>query len=196
MGVRINCIGDQEMYSKAHFEGVEIPSTDPIFSKHDTSDIAERIEFPILTRRCPPNPKWVHDQDNKIFKHESPFNNQDASFLHLCCDPEADFDLRTGIFGWGWVSKQWQNKVGSVIVVRQDKKPLSPLHLEALCKYCVDEIRPLLAHSIGEYAPEEPMEKDAVLAMICRPTFVICWYKLLDEKHKKGEDTSAPYPYD
>jgi len=86
--------------------------------------------------------------------------------------------------------------VGSVIVVREDKKPLFPLHVEALCKYCRYEIRPLLAHSIGEYAPEEPIEKDAGLAMICRPTFVICWYKLLDEKHKKGEDTSVPYPYD
>jgi hypothetical protein len=80
--------------------------------------------------------------------------------------------------------------------VRQDKKPLSPLHVEALCKYCRCEIRPLLAHCTGEYAPEEPMKKDSVLAMICRPNFVIYWYKLLDERHKGGEDTSAPFPYD
>jgi len=86
--------------------------------------------------------------------------------------------------------------VGSVIVVRQDKKPLFPLYLEALCKYCLYEIRPLLAHSIGEYEPEEPIKKDAVLAMICRPTFVIFKYKLLDAKHNKREYTSAPYPYD
>jgi len=56
-GVRINCVGDQEMYNKPHFEEVEIPSTDAISSKHDTSDIAKRIELSILTRRCPPNPK-------------------------------------------------------------------------------------------------------------------------------------------
>jgi len=74
-GVRINCIDDQEMCNKPHFEGVEIPSTDPIFSEHDTSEITKRIEFPVLTRRCPPNPKWVNDQDNKIFKNESPFKN-------------------------------------------------------------------------------------------------------------------------
>ena len=80
--------------------------------------------------------------------------------------------------------------------MRQDKKPLSPLHVEELCKYCRYEIRPLLAHSMGEYAPEEPMSKEAVLAMICRPTFVIYWYKLLDEKHEAGDYTSAPYPYD
>jgi hypothetical protein len=40
------------------------------------------------------------------------------------------------------------------------------------------------------------MSKDDVLARICRSTFVIYWYNLLDEKHKGGEDTSAPYPYD
>lgn len=183
------------MCNKPHFEGLQIPSTDPIFSQHDTSDIAERIEIPILTRRCAPDPKWVNDEDNKIFEHQSPFDNLDATLLHLCCDPKAQTDLRTRKLGWGWASMQWQNEVGSVIVVRQDKKPLFPLHVEALCKFCRHEIRPFLGHSKGEYAPEKPMERDAVLAMICRPTFVICWYKLLDEKRKNGEDSSAPYPY-
>jgi hypothetical protein len=75
------------MFNKPHFEVVEIPSTDPIFSKHDISDIAKRIGLPIFTGRCLPDPKWANDQDNKIFEHQSPFNNQDATFLHLCCDP-------------------------------------------------------------------------------------------------------------
>lgn len=195
-GVKINCIGDQKMFNKPHFEAVEIPLTDPIFSKHDISDIATRIGLAIFTQRCPPNPKWANDQDNKIFEHQSPFHNPDATFLHLCCDPKADFNPHTGTLGWGRASAQWQNSVGSAIVVRQDKKPLFPLHVEALCKYCRYEIHPLLGHSIGEYAREKPMEKDAVLPMICRPTFIIYCYKLLDEKGNEGEDTSAPYPYD
>ncbi|KAF1812295.1 hypothetical protein P152DRAFT_458677 [Eremomyces bilateralis CBS 781.70] len=197
--VRINCIGDQKMFNKPDFEAVEISPTDPIFSKpDDTSDIADRIGLPIFTRRCRPNPKWANDEDNKIFKHESPFNNQDATFLHLCCDPKAKFDLSRGVIGWAWASRQWQNSVGSVIIVRQDKKPLFPLHAEALCKYCHHEIRALLAHSIGEYSPDEPLTKDAVLAMICRPTFSIYWYKLLEEKSKEGDRTAlgTPFPYD
>lgn len=133
----------------------------------------------------------MNDQNNEIFEHKSPFTNPDATFLHLCCDPRADFDSRTGTLGWGWASQQWQNDVGSVIVVRQDKKPLFPLHVEALCKYCRHEVSPLF-----EYASETSMEKDAVLAKICRPTFVICWNKLLVEKHKNGEDSTAPHPYD
>ncbi len=196
-GVMINCLGDQKVLNKPKFEAVEIPSVDPIFSSsgHDVSDIARRIGLPIFTRRCPPDPKWAKDEKSKLFKGMSPLNNQDATFLHLCCDPEAEHNLRTGIWGWGWVSEQWQYGAGSVLVVREDRKPLFPLHAEALCRYCRNEIRPLFAHSMGEYAPEKPMEKDAVVAMICRPTFVISWYRLLEEKGKEGEDTDAPYPY-
>lgn len=98
--------------------------------------------------------------------------------------------------GWGWASQQWQNSVGSAIVVCQDKKPLSPIHVEALCGYCSREILLLFCHSFGEYAPEEPMSKDAVLAMICRPTFIIYWSKLLRKEIGTGEDTNAPSPYD
>ncbi|KAI1399818.1 hypothetical protein F4819DRAFT_399059 [Hypoxylon fuscum] len=194
-GVRINCLGDQKILDKPKFEAVEVTSIDPIFSNNDASDIAKRIELAVFTRRCPPDSKWANDKDNKVFKGSSPFNNQDATFLHLCCDPKADFNHQTGALGWGWASMQWQNSVGSVIVVRQDKKPLLPLHAEALCKYCRYEARSLLAHSIGEYAPEKPMERGAVLAMICRPAFVISWYKLLEEKSGEGEDTGVPYPY-
>ena len=197
-GVRINCVGDQKRFDKPHFEAVEVFLTDLIFSDHDTSDIADRIGLPIFTRRCPPDPEWLNKAENENFD----FNNQDATFLHLCCDRQGVFDIHSGNFGWGFASQQWQNRVGSAIVVRQDKKPLLPLHAEALCKYCRHEIGPLFAHSNGEYTEDDPLKKEAVLAMICRPTFVIRWYKLLDEKHekwleevKKGKNTKAEHIY-
>ncbi|KAI1386615.1 uncharacterized protein F4822DRAFT_321829 [Hypoxylon trugodes] len=194
-GVRINCLGDQKMFNKPVFEAVEVPSTDPIFTEHETSDIAKRIELPIFTRRCRPYAKWANDEDNKIFQGASPFNNQPATFLHLCCDPNAKFNARTGSMGWGWAPMQWQNGAGSAIIVRQDKKPLFPLHAEALSRYCQYDARAILAHSMGEYAPEEPMQKKTALAMVCRPAFIISWYKLRETKRKEGEDTDAPYPY-
>ncbi|UKZ61284.1 uncharacterized protein TrAtP1_002551 [Trichoderma atroviride] len=194
--VRINCFGDQKMCNRPAFESVEILSTDPIFNDHDTSEIANRIGFPIFTHRLPPNPVWAEDQDNKIFKNFNPFNNQDATFLHLCCDPNVPFNPAAGTLGWGLASTQWQTYVGSALVVRPDMKPLHPLHVEALCKYCHNDIWPFFSHSLGEYTPEEPMKQEAVLAMICRPTFVISWYKLLDEKRKNGNAVKAPYPYD
>lgn len=84
MGVRINCVGDREMSHKPLFEAVQVPLTDPVFLRHDTSDIAERIGLPILTRRFPHNPRWVREQCSQI-----PTNNQDAALLHLCCHPEV-----------------------------------------------------------------------------------------------------------
>jgi hypothetical protein len=87
---------------------------------------------------------------------------------------------------------KWQNDVGSVIVVRKDKKPLLPLQMEAIATYCRKEVKPLMSHSIGEYAPETPMEKNHVLIIICRPMFVIYWHKLIMER----EEYMAPSPYE
>ncbi|KAK6447149.1 hypothetical protein FP744_10003399 [Trichoderma asperellum] len=194
--VRINCLGDQKIGNKPAFKPVEILSTDPIFNNHDVSGIASRIRLPIFTRRNPPNLAWVNDEDNKIFNTSCPFNNQDATNLHLCCDPNASLNSETGALGCRLASFEWQMDVGSVLVVRQDRKLLYPLHVEALCKYCRYDIMPLFSHSMGEFEPEEPLEKEVVLAIICRPTFVLPWYKLLDEKSNRGQGGDVPYPYD
>ncbi|KAI0384503.1 hypothetical protein F5Y04DRAFT_230853 [Hypomontagnella monticulosa] len=197
-GVRVNCIGDQRVFKRPEFEAVEILSTDPIFYDHDVPDITKRLELAVFTRRCPPHPKWANDKNNKIFQDGlddcNPFNNRYAASMHLCCDPGATFNLQTGTRGWGWATKGW-NGAGSFIIVRQDKKPLLPLHAEALCKYCRHEAQELLAYSLGEYAPEKPIAKETALAMICRPAFVISYYKLIDEKRAKEEYDGVPYPY-
>lgn len=71
------------MLNKPYFETIEVSFTDAIFSEHDISDITERLFLPIFTRRCYPDPRWAKGQENEIFKGESPFDNQDATFLHL-----------------------------------------------------------------------------------------------------------------
>ncbi|KAI1425516.1 hypothetical protein F5Y12DRAFT_369495 [Xylaria sp. FL1777] len=195
-GVKINCLGDQKLFNKPHFEEIELATTDIIFSQHETSEIGDRIGFRIFTKRCFPHPNWANVRNSELFGNESPYNNQDATFLHLCIDPKAKEDYSRGTLGWGWAPMQWQSEVGSAIVVRQDRKPLSLSHVEALCRYCRHDARDWLAHSMGEYAPDEPMSKDLVLSMICRPTFSICWYRMCNEKHKKGERVDAPFPYD
>lgn len=195
-GVKINCFGDEKMFKKPHFEEIHVPTWHSIFSKGQTSEIAKRIGLPILTNRCFPHPNWANVEDRELFGGASPYNNQDATFLHSCIDPKAKLDFPQGKMGWGYPPFQWHNSVGSTIVVRQDKKPLSPWHVEALCRYCRHDTRDLLAHSMGEYAPDEPLSKDLVLSMICRPTFSICWYRMCNEKHEKGGTVDAEFPYD
>ncbi|KAI1293279.1 hypothetical protein F5Y03DRAFT_333088 [Xylaria venustula] len=189
-GVRINCRGDQEVLKKPPFQEVKLTPWDPIFTDHDTSDIAERIGLPIFTKSCPPAHSWQNTDDSKMYE------NMSATYLHLCCDPEAKPDIAQGIPGWGSAPMKWQNRVGSVIVVRQDQKPLSPWHVEALCRYCLEEAGAYLAHSNDGYGPDEPMSKDLALSMICRPTFSIFWqtfHKEIDEKGGSICDVSSPY---
>ncbi|KAL2204889.1 hypothetical protein CC79DRAFT_1309917 [Sarocladium strictum] len=195
-GVRINCLGDRQAFGKPQYEAVDISPQDPIFSAHwqESSDIAKRIDFPIFTRRCPPNLRWTRKNPKHEFSGLSPFTNQDATFLHLCCDPQAD-SFPSGP-GWSWAGWQWQNDVGSILVVRQDRKPLAPMHVEALCAYCLHDVQPLMGHTMGEYAPDEPLAREAVLTMICRPTFSISWSKFVERKRKEGGDVSAPDPYE
>jgi hypothetical protein len=69
-----------KMLKRLQFEEIKLPLTDAIFTKHYTSDIANRIGIPILTRRYPLDPKWANSKD-AMFEGMSPCNNQDTTFL-------------------------------------------------------------------------------------------------------------------
>ncbi|KAI1348769.1 hypothetical protein F5Y01DRAFT_317410 [Xylaria sp. FL0043] len=174
-GVKINCTGDQEVLNKPHFEEIEVDACDILLGDHETSDIARYIGLPIVTKRCPPHPCWANKRDSGMY------TNVDATYLHLCCDPKAERDKARGILGWGYAPMRWQNNVGSIIVVRRDQKPLSRWHVEALCRYCRNEASRYMAHSMGVFAPDQPMSKDMALSMICRPIFSIFWSNFHEE---------------
>ncbi|KPM43037.1 hypothetical protein AK830_g3509 [Neonectria ditissima] len=195
-GVRINCLGDRRVFGKPHYEPVDVHSTDPIFNKywHDTSDIADRIGLPILTRRCPVNLRWARERKQRGVSHDNPYDNQEATLLHLCCDPRADgFPSDPA---WPWAGPLWRSRVGSVIVVRRDMKPLAPIHVEALCTYSRDEVLPPMRRTMGHFAPGEYVTRNSVLQTICRQAFSICWYKLCSQKREEWNSVSEPFPYD
>lgn len=193
-GVRINCVGDREMIRRPAFEVVAISPTDRIFYEHDTSDIADRIGMPIFTRQIPPEPMWANDGHNFRFSL-GPFSNPDATFLHLCCDAKAEYDARAGILGWGWAGHKWQNSVGSVIVVRQDKEPLHPKHIEALAQFCRNEVASRFESAMEEGEGEvEAATKDSVLRFICEDTFMTSWVNFNKQRMVYGdrEEVSPP----
>lgn len=181
----MNCPGDVQL-GRPPFEEIELNIKDSKFSGHGTSDICAHIGIPILTRRCPPDPRWAN---YNLLEGPSPRVNQKATFLHLCLDPNATADPSgTGSQGWGRCHMDWAEPAGSLIAIRKDKKPILPLHIEALATWCKEEIEPLLEHSNGVYAPDEPASKEQYLQIISRPLFYVYWHKFCREKN------AFPYP--
>lgn len=107
----------------------------------------------------------------------------------MSCDPKAEWNVEKVTASWGWVPMKWQNNLGSMIVVRQDKKPLTVLDVEALCKYCFHEIHPMMVRSQpdDERIPEELLSIETVLSVICRATFQITWEKVREQNSKDGD---------
>ncbi|KAI1739861.1 hypothetical protein F4680DRAFT_466018 [Xylaria scruposa] len=169
--VRINCVGDK-ILNRPQFEQIELPANDPIFNIHDTSDILNRIGVPVFTQRCAPDPRWE--------EYLTSYANPHARFLHLHCNPEKE--------DWGMIARRWVEKPGSVIIVRQDKKPLSLFHAEALCKYCCDEVFGIIEKATRVRGDEDHITREFAASMICRPLFTIFRNKLIHEKLEKHED--------
>ena len=196
-GVRINCAGDQMLLGSPHYESVGVPPSDPIFHPNPfrgTSGITDRIGIPIFIWRLPPDPSWRPAQCAEDY------DNTDVACLAMGCDPNIEpGNIYATEIGWSTSPHVWLKTVGSVLMVRQDMKPLLPLHAEALCMYCGFHVSPLLSRTLrmrGQRAPEHPLTKEQALAMISRQGFLKFWPRFLEDKRDKGEDCDAPDPYE
>ena len=85
--------------------------------------ISTLIGVLLLTRKYPPDRAWKDDQTVGF----CPYENVAATFLHLNADPQGS--------SWGWAPLRRKDNVGSVIVVREDGKALTPYQVEALSYY-------------------------------------------------------------
>ncbi|KAK7613500.1 hypothetical protein JOL62DRAFT_380207 [Phyllosticta paracitricarpa] len=193
-GVRINCSGDVEVCKRPKFERVQVPPSDAVFVGETgkdrwTSEIGDRIGMPVYTRKYAQNPAWK-GKSSHGFACE---NNQEATFLHLNCK-----DKPGQVLGWGWVSMDWQQGSGSVLVVRQDKKPLHPWHAEALSEYCSVRVQPLFEVALEKSPSDNPNDartatiRSAALEKISRAGFELTWKRVL-ERNQDGSQVESPY---
>lgn len=105
--------GDVEMNHLARFADKYILPTDPIFVDSLPTEMSVLLELPLLAQRLNPRDDVPGDTYHK---------NRPATFLQMRpCS--------------GFASLDWQRKIGAVLVVRMDRKPLSCLHLEAIWRY-------------------------------------------------------------
>ncbi|EKG15511.1 hypothetical protein MPH_07251 [Macrophomina phaseolina MS6] len=169
-GVRINCLGDLKCHGRRRFEPVDVPLTHPIFSSHDTSDIADRLEIPILTRREPHSAAWKHAKDLATFGGLPPGYNLPASSLHL-----STSNNKASGRSWGKVPSSWMGGIGSVLVVRRDKMPLHRLHVDALTSFCTFNMESLMGYALYSKPEEKPMSRDFALQHASPPMFCLHW---------------------
>jgi hypothetical protein len=102
-----------------------IDATDPILVLKPTA-ISAAIKLPILTRRTRPTYK-----SNVPENEYGPLENPAAYAMNL--------DLHILSDNWGGTDKDvWgKNSIGNVIVVREDRKAITPHHVEVFAEYCL-----------------------------------------------------------
>ncbi|KAF2757537.1 hypothetical protein EJ05DRAFT_486582 [Pseudovirgaria hyperparasitica] len=185
-GVRIND-DYHKRFEKPRFESVKVSSRDPIFNLGESSDIAELIGIPTLSR-------LVIARGTVLFATECPTDNQYARHLHSCLHPKNQAHEGSACSGFGHAHKDWHGTVGNVIVVRQDMKPLWPHHMESICHYAHQEVVPILGHNQGMYLKEKAITEDQARAMINRPAFVIYYHqKYLIAQRDAGASVGADF---
>jgi hypothetical protein len=164
-GVKINCFGDQDVFGAEKYTAVAVPKDHQVFFSPRQPHILKLLEVPILVRKYPPDRLWKNDRHRNRY----PYDNQAATFLHLDANPKSE--------SWGWAPREWQNDVGSVIVVRADRKPISPKQVEALCYYCQFKLQPLFEDSMGAGYVQRTREE--VMGYMTKQKFAefFAWYK-------------------
>ncbi|CAD6572348.1 MAG: hypothetical protein ASARMPREDX12_005125 [Alectoria sarmentosa] len=120
-GVRVSCHGDISVLGADKFIPVDVSISDPVWTA-DKSVSSAMVGVPVRVRRFPAHPAWKDDRQSDVY------SNQEITLLFRAMDPEQQDDFSLA-------PMSWQNTVGSVLVVRDDGKDMTPQQVEALCYY-------------------------------------------------------------
>ncbi|KAL2068295.1 hypothetical protein VTL71DRAFT_16393 [Oculimacula yallundae] len=145
-GVLIRCTGDIEISHEQtgtleKFAEVLIAKDHSIWDLPPTP-ASKIMGLPLLTQKQSHNPAWNPNSHTR-------FDNQAATFLNLTVDPKVDDGM------WGFAPLEWQQEVGSVLLVRKDGKDLSRTQAWALAEFMQHEVSDAF-----EDAMEEGEEKE------------------------------------
>ncbi|KAM0128793.1 hypothetical protein ACHAP3_008181 [Botrytis cinerea] len=120
-GVIIKCKGDKmDDPRPIELEVSNIPEFHPIFDGQPTN-ISKLMKIPLIIQGLPREAR-----KNVVFD-EDQLRNDHCGVLHL--------DVLSHSDTWGEIPSQWQNNVGTILVVRQDKKDITALQLLAIIAF-------------------------------------------------------------
>ena len=154
-GVKINCQGDQRTFGSAVFSAVDVPAGHPVFY-NPIAQISKRVGMPVHTWKYPADRLWKNHHDDHSYE------NVPGTFLHQNADDVSSES-------WGWAPMQWQNNVGTVLVVRGDGQDVTTRQVEALCHFCQFKMQPLFENAMGD--GEVQMTRDEVLGFLTPKAF-------------------------
>ncbi|KAH6671808.1 hypothetical protein B0J14DRAFT_669253 [Halenospora varia] len=200
--VDISCKGDLQFLGKVKFTKLEIPKSHRIFCLVDPTQISIHMGIPPLVMKHDNfNFQWMrHCNEGKLRQY--PFSNPNALFLNLRCDPTAS--------SWGFADMmKWDLDIGTVLATRQDKKPITPHHVEALARFCRYKLCPAMGYHSESFweetdngftEGEEDEEKETNKRLIasreefnknwlCRTKFDDFFYQLKAERLAAGDSS-------
>jgi hypothetical protein len=131
-GVRINCVGDCSHFKVGKYVSVEVPGEHLVY-RVQMAPMSIRMGIPLQVMSYPLNPKWK----DTFGAWDSP----SATYMYLVTEPSSPL--------FGFAPAKWQTKVGSVLVVRVDRIPLTPEQTHSLCEFFQFEMSPYFEDALG-----------------------------------------------
>ncbi|KAF2673112.1 hypothetical protein BT63DRAFT_410159 [Microthyrium microscopicum] len=172
----ILCDGDLKASKKGlRFQMTDIVLNHPIFQEHDMPKTAKLLELPLLTRKNSLDTRFTPVLNASVVG-ERLISNINADVLHFDCDLK---NYRPAMP----VSQPYPAATlrgpGSILVVRQDKKPLLPMHVSAMCEYIRQEINSNVPRTYTRDAEAEKRRNEQILAAMSPDKFQAFWNQWL-----------------
>lgn len=199
--VRYACDGEasQQFSSILPVKVYNLQATHNIFQYGHVSDISRRIGMPLVVEPIRPSLMEVtrrinfgpgkrgsemprngdarqHGPETAYASYDGAnyFPNDTAAHLMVACSAGTDTPLLHP-------PREWQTKVGSVIVARQDMVPLHPLHIEVLKAFIK-----VLHHSLVERSEGRGITEDAINETVTPEMWQTYWKSAADLLVKEG----------
>jgi len=151
-GVRISCDADRRVSGAEEYIPSGVRPRHIIFFAGDRPRMPELIGIPILVYLIQPDRPQEVEAWAAGNGTEPSHANTAVTFLFLDANPWST--------SWGWAPFKWQEAFGTVIVVREDRKKITPRQVEALCYYCRHKMELMFEDTYGgglvERTKEEP----------------------------------------
>ncbi|KAF5867977.1 putative mynd domain protein [Botrytis fragariae] len=176
--VIIKCRGDHMNASgETQLAFTRVPELHPIFEGQPTN-ISRLMGIPLIIQKIP------REAGRDVVFDEDHLRNDFCGTLHLDTLPHSET--------WGEIPSQWHENVGTVLVVRQDRKDITTLQLLAIMTY----IR-LLDLKVVEDEPDVRKKQRFLEGYFTRSKFEEfffgCFAAALDENPQLDGDLISPY---